>query len=319
MMDVKQISFFLILFLFNFSEVGAVTLVCRSLNHTVTTTPYKLNNMPGPTPMTSLTLNITRASNATLTSACNGFVAMNAGNNDSPATYYSRRLRRNGTNFINYNYYSTSTMSDTYVLEGCGTTDANKQLTFSIPIGQTSTTVTYYIGLTAPAAGTLANGSYTDTVSTRSYEGSIGSCSLPGGSRNAVVTFMIDSTLDISPVSQTMDLGVLSVGSQATASFTITHNGNGFRLATKTTNGSQLKKTGATAVWNYQTRFKNGAAAYGSFRTVPTDWNYYSEITSNGGTSPVTIQVNVQVVSPEPTGPLAGSYTDTMNFEVSAF
>ena len=299
-------------------KAEAVTLVCRSLTHTVTTTPYLLNNMPGPTPMAALTITVTRASNATLTSACNGFIAMNPGSNDSPASYYSRRLRRNASNHINYNLYSTSTMSDSFVIEGCGTTNANKQLAFSIPINQTSTTVTYYAGLTVPTAGTVTQGIYDDTVSTRSFEGSIGNCTLPGASRNQQIRFEIDASLDISPVSQTMNLGVLQVGSTATATFTITHNGGGFRLGVQSTNGSQLKKTGATGFWTYQTRFKVGASGtYGSYRTIPTSWNYYSEITSTSS-SPATVYADVLVVSPAAVGPLAGTYSDVLNFEVSA-
>ena len=269
--------------------------------------------------MAALTINVTRASNATLTSPCVGFIAANAGNNDSPSTYYSRRLRRNASNMINYNYYSTSNMSNSFVLEGCGTTDANKQIPFTIPVSATSTTVTYYVGLTVPVVSSLMSGTYDDTVSVRSYEGSIGNCSQPGGSRNAVVNYRIDPSLDISPTARSMNLGVLSVGATGNVSFTITHNGNGFRLGVKTANGSQLQKAGATGVWNYQTRFKNGTAAYGAFRTIPTAWTYYSEITTNSNTSPVTILVDVQVIAPAPVGPLAGSYSDVINFEVAAF
>lgn len=310
---VFSLSFFILLYS---SPSWALSLICRSLNLSFTS-PYVFNNTPGTNPQSGVTITVTRANNATLTSACNGFIAFNAGQNDSPT--YTRRLRRN-SNYINYNLYKQVGLTNTFILEACGTADPNKQIAFTIPIGQTTATVSpvFYPGMTTPTPGAFASGSYTDTVSVRTYEGSIGSCTLPGGTMNIQTQLRVDQTLDISPVSQTMNLGTLSVGATATSSFTITHNGGGFKVGVKSANGSLLKKAGTSHQWPYQVQFKRGGGAFGTALSLSSSWIFATDLTQGATGAPVVIQTKVNVVSPAPSNPLAGTYSDVISYEVVA-
>lgn len=312
------------IFISGYSSVShGLTNVCRSLNFTLTNASYTLNNVPGSDPTVEFEINVTRANNATLTQACTGFVAVGAGANDSPSTYYSRRLRRN-TRYIPYNYYTTSTYTNANVYEGCSaSTAASHYVTFTIPVSATSiasgSRPKYIVRMPSAGIGAATSGTYTDSVSMRVYEGSIGDCSQPGGSRTSTISYVVDSTLSITAAASSLSFGELAVGDTVTTTLSVVHNGNGFRLGVRSENASELRQANATAIWDYQMRFKRGNNSFGSWRTLSDSWTYYSEITQNGGSSPVTVTLESQVIAPAPTGPLAGTYTDTVYFEVTPY
>lgn len=298
---------------------AATVTPCAGLNFTISSPTYVLNNQPGPNPTVELTLNITRTNNApNLAAVCNGFISFDQGDWDSPA--YTRRLRRNASNFVSYNYYSSSTISSGNILEACGTTNASKQIAFSIPINASSTSRTYFVSAVAPPGG-QANGTYEDSFTVRSWQGNIGTCTQSGGTRTATVQFNVRQNLAISLSSTSISLGTLSTsGPVGTSDLSVTYSGGGFRLGIRSTNGSKLVKAGATGQWNYQASFRNGAfSAWGSYQNLPSVWTYIPELQFTGsGTNTRVISINVRAVAPAPTGPLAGTYTDVIHFEASA-
>lgn len=290
--------------------------------------PFSANTVPPPSHMAQLRFRVARLN---VFKPCKGFITMSEGLHSTSS--FQRRLKRGiGNHYINYNYFNDvpGSWDASRVLRGCPYTGvATQYQAFEWPSGNTSVTRTfaYRMRLDAPPAGSARSGVYTDIVSLQAYIGEVGDCSHPSGLPSlAILTYTVDSGLDISLVdvggsfhpgqnTRTMDFGSLTPGEFREFDVSIRHN-DGFRLAARTLNGSKLVHQGAVGpAWNYRTRFNGGAPV-----AVGKDPTYYAACAAPPLLHSYTnVRVRIEIASPGPVNPLAGTYSDVMTFDIAAF
>ncbi len=246
------------------------------------------------------------------------------GFSDGGASSYTRRAVK-GTTPLLYNLYKNS--NSTGILKAERDITSNSETFFgTISDGQTRTHDYYFSLPSISATSPPVFGSYTDTVSVRSYSGAWNDKNKQEDSFNLAITITVPrlvylsllstgDVFDSAKTSKIIDFGELLQSEEQSFDVKIVSNA-GFNLKVSSSNNGKLKNSttsGTNALIDYEFYASNTLRSLASSSTTPVTIASGSGVTPAGGT---TIPIRVKIGSV--TNKIEGDYEDVVTVTIVA-